>query len=292
MKSLLAIFTLLIIVACTPTADVTQGSSSGKAINQEAPFIWGNKTFPKTVHISSSFSASENLSFVEMATAWKTAVSNEKVFFAFGPTGNNNYNINDTDGVLGFYKATVWPADVSADALAITQLFGRRYNVGSADEYVSIVEADIIVNYAPGGSAFTYDSLDNGIDEGFDLRTIVLHEMGHFLGLQHIPTYYDRPDSESAMSRTDYKESSVMYPSVSSIEEKRIPKTKDINALVNKYNIGGSAASALIAGATAFRPMNSDPGKNVKIVIELRKNGECIHKEDGVEGLRHHVKLK
>lgn len=292
MRSLLALFTLLIMVACTPSADVTTGSStSGKTINQEAPFVWGNKTFPKTVHISTSFSASEVTSFTEMGTAWKTSVSNEKTFFAFGAAGNNNYNINETDGVMGFYKATVWPSDVSEDALAITQLFGRRYNVGDADEYVSIIEADILVNYKPGGSAFTYDSVDNGIDEGFDLRTIVLHEMGHFLGLQHIPTYYDRPDSESGLSREAYKATSVMYPSISSIEEKRIPQTKDINILVNKYSIGGGAP-AMVAAAARFQPKNSDPGKNVKIIIELRKNGECIHKEDGVVGRRHHIKLK
>ena len=85
---------------------------------------------------------------------------------------------------------------------------------------------------------------------------------------------------------------SRLVPSVSAAEEKRIPKTKDINALVNKYSIGGGAGGAMVASAAVYQPKNNDPGKNVKIVIELRKSGECIHKEDGAVIRRHHLKLK
>ena len=291
MRSLLIPFLISLLTGCTPSAEVTSGSSSsGKAINQEAPFIWGNKTFPKTIHISSSFSAAEVTSMREMATAWKTAVAGQKTFFAIGTSGNNNYNINDTDGILGIYKATTWPADVSDDALAITQLFGRRYNVGDASEYVSIVEADILVNYKPGVYGFKFDTVDDGPD--YDLRTIVLHEMGHFLGLQHIPTYDYRPDSENLLGREAYKATSVMYPSVSSIEQKRIPQTKDISALVNKYNISSGSTPAMAASAAQYQPRNNDPGKNVKIVIELRASGECLHKENGAVIRRHQLNLK
>ena len=291
MRSLLIPFTILLLAGCTPSAEVTSGSSSsGKAINHEAPFIWGNKIFPKTIHISSSFSEPEATSMGEMATAWKTAVANQKTFFAIGTAGNNNYNINDTDGILGVYKVTNWPADVSDDALAITQLFGRRYNVGDTSEYVSIVEADILINYKPGRYGFTFDTVDEGT--GYDLRTIVLHEMGHFLGLQHVPTYDQRPDNERNLGRAAYKETSVMYPSVSEIEQKRIPQPKDISALVNKYNISSGSAPAMVASAGHYQPKNNDPGKNVKIVIELRASGECVHKENGALVRRHQLNLK
>lgn len=291
MTSAMALLTLLILVACTPSPEVSDGAASGKAINEEAPYIWVNKTFPKTIRISSSFSATETTIMTDMGTAWKTAVTDQETFFANGAVGNNNYNLNSTDGVFGIYKATTWPSDVSDDALAITQLFGRRYNLGAVNEYVGIVEADILVNYQPGINAFDYDILDNGIDEGFDLRTIMLHEMGHFLGLQHVATYSNRPDADLGLGYAAYKLTSVMYPSISSMEEKRIPQTKDINALVNKYNIGGGGAPAMVA-ANAFQPTNNDPGKNVKIVIELRKSGECVHKEDGIVTRRHPFKLK
>ena len=293
MTSLFALLSLLVFVACTPSPEVTSGGSTG-AINEEAPYIWADKTFPKTIRISSSFNDTETAIMNEMGATWETSVSNQKDFFVNGDVGNNSYNLNRTDGVFGIYKATTWPAGLE-DALAITQLFGRRYNVGSSNEYVGIVEADILVNYKPHNPptyyAFTYDILDNGIDEGFDLRTIVLHEMGHFLGLQHIPTWTDRPDADYGLSRDAYKATSVMYPSISSMEEKRIPQTKDITALVNKYNIGGGAGAMAASGAI-YEPLKDDVGKNVIIVIELRKTGECIHREDGVEKRRHHVKLK
>ena len=177
---------------------------------------------------------------------------------------------------------------------ALTQLFGRRYNVGETNEYVGIIEGDILVNYKPGPMEFTYDSTSGAhvADGTFDLRTVVLHEMGHFLGLQHIPTWSHQPVGDPAVTSTAYKASSVMYPSIGYSESKRIPQTKDITALVNKYHIGGGGAPAMVAAAALFQPKNNDPVKNVKIVIELRKSGECIHKEDGAVIRRHHVKLK
>ncbi len=283
----------MFLIACTPSPEITDASSSSAAVNEEAPYIWVNKTFPKSVRISTSFSPAEKDAITQMGTAWKTAVSDQKTFFSTS-NGNNTYNITKTDGVFGIYKASTWPSDVSPDALAITQLFGRRYNAGETNEYVGIIEADILVNYKPGPFAFSFDSLSDGTDEddGFDLRTIVLHEMGHFLGLQHVPTWGHQPVSDPAGDRDTYKASSVMYPSINQSEDKRVPQTKDINTLVNKYNIGGGGAPAMVAAAALFQPKNNDPGKNVKIVIELRKSGECIHKEDGAVIRRHHVKLK
>lgn len=296
MKLSASLFALFLLAACNGGGDVTSGSSSSKAINQEAPYIWGNQAFPKIIQVSSSFSDPKEVEAIQdMATAWQTAVGNTE-FIRLGNTIGNAFNINEDDGVMGFYKATTWPSDISGDALAITNLFGRRYNIGKSNEYVKIVEADIIMNYSLdryGDRNYDFDYDLSGSTAGYDFRGVVLHEMGHFLGLQHIPVYSDRPDDEWNLSSSQYKATSVMYPSVSSSDAKRVPKQKDINALAYKYGIGGSGVGAVAASANKiYRPENGDAGESIRVVIELRKTGECIHKHDGAVVKRHHVNLK
>jgi hypothetical protein len=271
---------LLIIInftACVPSPQVTESKSRSPAsYDPDAPYIWGNKTFPKELRISENFATAEKSNITDMATAWKTVVYN-KEFFSFGASVPNKADSVHPDklldSVFGIYKVTKWPKDIPDDALAVTQLFGRRYNVGEDNEYVRIEHADIMVNYQ-----YRFKTTDAG--DGFDLRTVILHELGHFLGLQHIDT-------------REPKESSVMYPSITSSEIKIVPQTRDRDALADKYGITQAlTASGMTGGSIEYRPRNNDPGKETRILIELKASGECQHKIDGTLVGRHQVKLK
>jgi hypothetical protein len=180
------------------------------------------------------------------------------------------------DNVMGVYKTTSWPDGLPTSALAVTQIFGRRYNTGSASEFVNIEHADILVNY----EIFNFDTADAG--SGYDLRTVVLHEMGHFLGLQH----------NTSVPRAQ----SIMYPSISSTEFKRFPLQVDINDMANKYSIamggGGGGAIAAMSATDAHVVDESKPHEAIKILIELHADGSCIHKVNGAPVGRHQVDLK
>lgn len=285
MKStVLLLSSTLVLTSCFSPPDVSDTSAINYPgfVNEDAPYLWENKSFPKTVRISTNFTDDEVAAITSMSTAWKTAVDDKKTFFTYGDKVTNKTNNIDPDKLydklFGIYKTTVWPQEIDGGALAVTQIFGRRYNLGQPDEFVGIVEADIMVNY----DDFTFDSTPDGSGSGYDLATVMLHEMGHFLGLQHISEWDDR-------------DTSVMYPSIHSSEVKRIPQQLDIDVLADKYNIdlgGSSGTYGIVAQRKTYTIKENDPGEDVRILIELRADGECVHKVNGAVIGRHSVKLK
>lgn len=285
MRNFLPLFILLPLVGCikSPTTATTV---KGGAVNADAPYYWENPSFPKTMAISGQFSTDEITKIKAMGTAWKSGLSPSTNFFAYTEGASEKTtslsNINQfNDGTLGIYKASSnWPYPDYPYALAVTQLFAIRYNRGASNEYVAIQEADIVMNY----KNFRFDNVDPAVYD-YDFQTVMLHEMGHFLGLSHKPTSFDRDDS-------------VMYPSIYSSEEKRSPLPIDISDIASKYSISmllgssGSTASAMSGDESNYRPNPGEVGEKIKIIIELRAGGECVHTEDGVETQRHHIKLK
>lgn len=265
--------------SCVPSPK-SSTATSGSSSSANAPYYW-NSAFPKTVYISDAFSAGEATHINSMGTAWETSVNNYNFFtFPVGRTAEITpvTSLDDfyDDGILAIYKASAaWPTGLPTYALAVTQLYGRRYNTGSASEFVDIEHADIIINEKFYNFDTTMDSND------FDFRTVMLHEMGHFLGLQH--------------NTTTARASTVMYPNINGDEEKQAPFIDDKVILADTYNITLPLTPGLMA-ATADRPSYSkapgDLGEGVKIVFELRADGDCVHRIDGVEKERHRVKLK
>jgi hypothetical protein len=263
---------LILALSCVPAQNVenTTGSTVAKS-NAEAPYIWGDKTFPKSIRIANDFSSKEIAAITQMGAAWDKSVSYKKNFFSFSSTtAPETVDFDEiNDNTLGIYRATTWPLE--QDALAVTQLFGRRENIGKENEFVSIVHADIVVNYKHK----FYNTGDTV--SGYHFATVILHEMGHFLGLLHY---------------TSDRNSTIMYPSIRPGEEKIAPKAIDTSNIAAKYNISiGNGGLALAAERINYVPDNENEGEDVKILIELKESGECIHKEDGIVIQRHHVKL-
>lgn len=277
MKFTLLITTLAFLASCTPTGTVTGETSSGNIKNASAPYMWPSNAFPRDLKISTAFSTDEEANIKAMSTAWETGLENKKDFFSHsaGATEVDKANLNLNalnDSVMGVYKIQHWPMDLPSSALAVTQIFGTRYNTGDADEYVKIVHADILVNY----NLYNFRT-DTYVKSTYDLQTVIVHEMGHFLGLAHQP----------------YGTDSIMVPSIGTTTEIRAPTSMDNQDIADRYHItlsSGASSQKLLQQRKVFAPKPGDTGTEMRMLIELHTNGECIHRENGVVIQRHSVK--
>ncbi len=276
---MLRLIFLFILASCV--GGEKQEVTSGGAANPLAPSRWSLNRFPKTMKISGSFTPQERAVIRSGGLTWNTAMSGAVTFLAISgndeDTVTDRANVNNLDslldGVFAVYKGSTWHRDLPSTALAVTQIFGVRQNRGDADEYVEIVEGDILINWT-----FPFKPTDI---TGYDLYSVVMHEYGHFLGLSHT---------------TNWGNDSVMFPSIDKATTFPAPGSLDVNNLRVKYSINGGALSArsrtmtLPKEATREDVLNS--GRGVRILLELHANGECIHKINGTRVESHFVKLK
>lgn len=277
MKTLLFVPILLSLVACNATK--TENVTTGGVVTNTTPHIWGSQTFPKTVYLSEDFDTAEVDSINDMADKWDVASEGNKSFFLIQstPVAEKSETVANSDGfkdnIFAVYKVVKWPTDLPS-ALAVTQMFGTLYNSGESDEYFSVQHADILVNYR-----YTFYSADSGY--GYDLKTVLLHEMGHFIGLNHQTVSYAN------------RYTTVMYPSVSSGDKKRDPMPLDKVTLASHYNYtlsGSSGTSQMVAPRKEYKPRNA--GTEIKMQIELYPDGECVHRMNGKVVNRHPASLK
>ena len=274
------ILLLALLVSCVPGAK--QSVSSGGAANPNAPSRWPLGVFPKTMKFSNQFTTAELNELQDAAESWSTHAGAGTTFISSSKSPGSLVadrsgvaNLDSLlDGVFAVYKATTWNSDLPDSALAVTQIFGVRHNNGGANEYVEIVEGDILVNYA----GYPFLPEETG---GYDLFTVMLHENGHFLGLNH-----------------NYNFSSVMYPSIGYSTFYIKPGSYDISTIQSKYGISaggaGPAAARRIASVetASLRDEVLKSGKGVRITLELHAHGECVHKINGTRVGSHPVKLK
>jgi hypothetical protein len=280
MQLALLVLNLMILASCTPSKTTDAAATSGN-INSSAPYLWSAAAFPRDLKISDQFSTDEVSNITSMSSAWETAVEDKKNFFNHGATrvaeiSSPTLDLNSLgeDGVEGIYKIVNWPTSLPGSALAVTQLFGRRFNIGTSSEFVRIEHADILINE----HLYNFRTSNTHVNGSYDLRTVLLHEMGHYLGLNH--RFGD----------------TVMVPSIGEFSNNRTPTNTDRSDIASKYSItlGSGSSSAVVANtvSTKYVPQNNDSGKKIKILIELMSDGECVHKEDGAVIQRHRAYLK
>ncbi len=280
------------------TQESTPSSSGGSAISDDTPVKWNSSSLSGGMNVKvaqeilddfvGADDDSNGLNPVEqMFDQWNDATSAQN-FFDIPAAATSNLNYSDLtdyrDSEMGIYKSHSWFSNVQSSVLAVTQYYGYRKNTGTSSEYIEMSHADIIMNYKDYNFNTTASST-----VAYDFHSVVLHELGHFLGLGHT---------------SSYSVNSVMLPSLSISSSKREVSAYDKASIVELY--GGSSAliaqnsalsvsrSAASVATTKVLPESarqiSDDGE-IHGLIELRADGKCTHFINGKAIDQHQVAL-
>lgn len=246
------------------------GARSPGSVDSSLPIRWADSALPLNVHISNDFTfvagdldgANRN-PLEQMQKVWDDAVTGKVLFnYPIARVNSKNGDALSTyrDGTLGFYIASDWFSNISTSALAITQFYAYKRS-GSSGEYYELSHADIIVNEE--NYVFSYNA---GSNTDYDMSTVILHELGHLLGLNH---------------QTNGAVAAVMQPYLSIWESNRELFSNDAQRIRENYT-----DSALMGGGdsilgASYQPSGIPDGEELHGVIELMASGECRHFYNG-----------
>jgi hypothetical protein len=197
----------------------------------------------------------------EIYAQWNNSVSGQKLLVDtpqsipnFEPSDLEDYG---TDNTFGIYVSDSWFPDQDNFALAITQYFGIR----NIDGDLELVHGDIILNNNSQFSYFT--DLTLAAPDEYDLSSILLHEVGHFLGLGH----------------QSFVAESVMQPTLSTFSVERTLYDLDRSSIQSIYEPSSSTTS-LIASKVSSAKHEAPKNKIIRGVIKLMPDGLCQHYEN------------
>lgn len=288
---------LMTLTSCLKEGSNRKASGGSSTFNSETtPVRWstaalnGGLDVQISTDISNTFVGADNDSsgrnpIEQMFNNWNQASSLTLFKLPANTVSNKDtgdLNSYKSDGVLGIYRSDSWFSNVSSQALAITQYFGYRRNTGTSSEYVELFHADIILNYRD------YNFSTDSTSGTYDLSSVVLHELGHFVGLGHVKTYSTPSVMQAYLGMSDEVRSLFSY---------------DRSSLQSLYGVSSlspapSGFQAITSASTSDRiiegpkelPTSARETSNGEIhgVIELRADGECRHYLNGELHYSHH----
>ena len=245
------------------------GSSNSSAADGSSQ--WDSSHFPLNIQVSSEFTSDELHGMSEVGKTWSESHGSQNFFnFSSGDSKSVTKLTDYRDETLGIYKMHSRLPDYQDRALAITQIYADRINY-AGKSYFNIKHADIVVNYAD----YTFSSESSF--GSYDLKTVILHELGHFVGLNH----FQSPG-----------EPSIMEPSIDSFDQIHYPYPKDVELIQANYQPGETTTSAIrsIASLSTNKYQNESDKQydlpkveeeGVRIIHMLKADKSCEHYVNG-----------
>ena len=172
---------------------------------------WRLSDFPLVVEVPVDFYEEYEDEFISAAAVWNNALKDKLKtdVILFSPTNIPNTQWQDKqtslkDNIFGFYSINdIWKLSDS-NTLAITSF-------SFFDSINLMVHADFMFNF------HNHSFSKNPTFSEFDFQSVLIHEIGHFLGLKHVSRENDN--------------ASVMNPFISSGTQKRVLSEKDLELI-------------------------------------------------------------
>lgn len=272
LKKIIFLTLLLGFVSCQPEGDGETTTTSPASELSKLPMKWNTSALPLKVKMASDFETEmagdqevSGLNLIEqMEDQWNQADPARSYFDVstrYSVTNKDNTSLNDyLDSEIGIYKSTGWFNNIGSGVLAVTS-----YLASNKGTWLEMVHGDIIVNYQD----FTFSNDPSDVSSAYDLPSVLLHELGHLIGLKHTSSYFV---------------SSVMRPELGMHDVKRNVFSYDSESIQNLYNNN----IALTASPLAITAGEDEP-VYVQGYIELRADGNCVHYMDGELVEKHKV---
>lgn len=181
--------------------------------SEEGNLTWSPASFPLLIHVPEEMEPYE-VAIEKAAHRWNEVLGQKAIVFVFDRTPNTQWSDPKeslSDGISGLYQQLIWDYEsVGSTVLAYT---------GTLSLNGQIQRADLIFNFQSFNFA-DYDAPPPHTNY-IDFESVLVHELGHFLGLGHVTM------SEDSQS--------VMLPSLRKAEERRILSPGDVFRLRNLY---------------------------------------------------------
>ncbi len=228
MKQVILLIYFLVLVSCGQPTGNNNFTNSFAASSSN--LRWPVNAFPLSLKISTDFDTDKIQAIRNVAYAWNDDnLSGMELFDVSYLTQEKNYISASSylDNEMGIYQLQSWPQDLPPTALAVTQSYGHRRNVGLSSEFIEVFHVDILVN----DDYFSFNTDEEVLAKTYDLGTVIVHELGHVLGLNHV-----------GPNQLSFNENSVMRASISIMTLYKRPFNFDLSTLQSHY-FGSSQAA-------------------------------------------------